>query len=85
METYYQIRCNVVHRGKGGHDATDYPKLKGAFFDMFAIMQYMLKKELKKNFDGKEYTEGDILYGIERLKAISRFRRERKTFFGEEE
>ena len=45
----------------------------------------MLKKELKKNFDGKEYTEGDILYGIERLKAISRFRRERKTFFGEEE
>ena len=48
LETYYQIRCNVVHRGKGGHDATDYPKLKGAFFDMFAIMQYMLKKELKK-------------------------------------
>ncbi len=85
LETYYQIRCNVAHRGKGGHDATDYPKLKGAFFDLFAVMQYMLKKELKKDFDGNEYTEGDALYGIERLKSISRFRRERTPIVGEEE
>ena len=88
LETYYQIRCNVAHRGKGGHDATDYPKLKGAFFDMFAIMQYMLKKELKKYFDGgeyKDYTEEDALYGIERLKSISRSRGERKPIAGEED
>ncbi len=47
LKTYYQVRCNVVHRGKSGHDASDFPKLRGAFKDMFAIMQYMLGEEYK--------------------------------------
>lgn len=68
IEMYYQVRCNVVHRGKAGLDATDFPKLRGAFLDMFAIMQYMLRKELKKDFKDKEYSEEDILNGIEKLK-----------------
>ena len=45
LKTYYQVRCNVVHRGKSGHDASDFPKLRGAFKDMFAKLQYMLKDE----------------------------------------
>ena len=74
IEMYYQVRCNVVHRGKAGLDATDFPKLRGAFLDMFAIMQYMLRCELKKRFDVNhmeedyEYTEKDKLNGIEKLK-----------------
>lgn len=78
LETYYQIRCNVVHRGKGGHDSSDYPKLKGAFMDMFAIMQYMLKKELKKNFEEIAYTEEDALRCIERLKSVRKSDRGKK-------
>ena len=69
IEVYYQVRCNVVHRGKGTYDATDFPKLRGAFLDMFAIMQYMLKKELRIDFDKRrEYTEDDALYCIRELK-----------------
>ncbi len=73
IELYYQVRCNVVHRGKGTYDATDYPKLRGAFLDMFAIMQYMLKKELRTDFEKRrEYTESDALECIRELKNHKR-------------
>ena len=73
IELYYLVRCNVVHRGKDTYDATDYPKLRGAFLDMFAIMQYMLKKELRIDFDRRrEYTEDDALECIRELKNHKR-------------
>lgn len=85
IEMYYQVRCNVVHRGKAGLDTTDFPKLRGAFLDMFAIMQYMLRKELKKRFDVNhmaddyEYTEKEMVEGIEKLKEYKRILKERNN------
>ena len=70
IEMYYQVRCNIVHRGKAGLDATDFPKLRGAFLDMFAIMQYMLRIELKRDLKGNEYTEEKALEGIKSLKGF---------------
>ena len=83
IEMYYLVRCNVVHRGKAGLDTTDFPKLRGAYLDMFAIMQYMLRNELKKSFDIKhldkdyEYTEDDMINGIEKLKYYKQKYKER--------
>ncbi len=71
LDAYYIIRCNVVHRGKEGHDSTDFPKIRGAFLDMFAIIQYMLRKELK-DINGQPYSEEDALYAIEKLKRYKR-------------
>ena len=85
IEMYYQVRCNVVHRGKAGLDTTDFPKLRGAFLDMFAIMQYMLRKELKKRFDiehmteDHEYTEKEMEEGIEKLKEYKQIFKERNN------
>ena len=82
IEMYYQVRCNVVHRGKAGLDTTDFPKLRGAFLDMFAIMQYMLRKELKKRFDvyhiaeDHEYTEKEMVEGIEKLREYKQIFKE---------
>ncbi len=67
LGVFFQIRCNVVHRGKSGHDPSDYSKLRGAFLDMFAIMQYMLNKEFNKT-KGVTFTNQKALYGINKLK-----------------
>ncbi len=85
IEMYYQVRCNVVHRGKAGLDITDFPKLRGAFLDLFAIVQYMLRKELKKRFDvyhmaeEHEYTEKEMVEGIEKLKEYKQIFKERNN------
>ncbi len=68
LGVYFLIRCNVIHRGKSGHDLSDYSKLRGAFLDMFAIMQYMLSKEFNNKTKGVICTNQNALYGINKLK-----------------
>lgn len=46
VKYYYQIRCNVVHRGKAGIDMKDETLLKRALCELYNIMEYMLSEEL---------------------------------------
>ena len=46
VKYYYQIRCNVVHRGKAGIDMKDEFLLKKALRQLYNIIEYMLSEEL---------------------------------------
>ncbi len=48
IKYYYQIRCNVVHRGKAGIDMKDGKLIKKALSQLYSIMEYMLSKEFPK-------------------------------------
>ncbi len=72
LGVYFYIRCNVIHRGKSGHDLSDYSKLRGAFLDMFAIMHYMLSKEFNNKTKEVSCTDQNAFYGINKLKEYKR-------------
>lgn len=42
IEYYYQIRCNITHRGKAVYN--DYDKVKKSFYELFEITKFILKK-----------------------------------------
>ena len=48
VKYFYQIRCNVIHRGKAGIDINERILLKKALLQLYAIMEYMLAKELPR-------------------------------------
>jgi hypothetical protein len=56
IQYYYQIRCNVVHRGKAGVDLDEAELLHRALNQLYKIMDYMFKREFpppKKKIDNR--------------------------------